>query len=369
MVLSPGPVRQTKPAEVRDVLTLRELAVDVSTRAFLGHHAPDTKLGEGERTRLHLLALLVLRVNHGVIRLLHDHRGSRVELLRIPGLPPVVHVPVGVVLASLVVEPVRDLVADDGADGAEVNRGIGAGVEKRRLQNRRREHDLVEHGVVVGVDLLRRHEPALAIHGRVDARQHARVLEPLRREAVGVVRRVRDNFQLIVVGPDIRVADLDAEARHLLQRLCLCRVAHPRQLAQPILHGVAHALDEPHGGVFRVFRKVSLDVLLSDEFTDGAVGLRHHPLPPGLEFLLAVEFLAEEGEVLVDKVVGEGGRRGARAVKGCVREHIFFVNRGSNQGVGRRDERVRPRYVQLAGLSLAQRFEVHAPGKRVVVWQ
>ena len=118
-----------------------------------------------------------------------------------------------------------------------------------------------------------------------------------------------------------------------------------------------------------MFRKVPLDVLLSDEFADGAVGLRHHPLPPGLEFLLAVEFLAEEGEVLVDKVVGEGGRRGARAVKGCVREHIFFVNRGSNQGVGRRDERVRPRYVQLAGLSLTQRFEVHAPGKRVVVWQ
>jgi hypothetical protein len=51
---------------------------------------------------------------------------------------------------------------------------------------------------------------------------------------------------------------------------------------------------------------VRLHVRLPDELADERVGVPHHALPPRLELLLAVQLLPEEGEVLVDEVVGEG---------------------------------------------------------------
>ena len=59
------------------------------------------------------------------------------EARRILGLPPVAQNTVAVGLASLVVKAVADFVADDGADGAVVDRVVGIGIEERRLQNRR----------------------------------------------------------------------------------------------------------------------------------------------------------------------------------------------------------------------------------------
>ena len=160
-------------------------------------------------------------MHDGVVGLLDDDRGAGVELLSVRRLPPVVHVPGRVVLAALVVEPVRDLVPDDRADRAEVDGWIGGGVEKRGLKNRRREDNLVQHRVVIRVDLLRRHEPALAVDRGVDARQHAFVLEHLRGAGVGIVGRLRGELQGGVVFPLIRVSNLNPETGHLLQRLFL----------------------------------------------------------------------------------------------------------------------------------------------------
>ena len=57
--------------------------------------------------------------------------------------------------SRLVVEAVRDLVPDDGSDGAEVDGRVDVGVEEGRLKDSRGEHNLVEHGVIVRV-----HPPA-----------------------------------------------------------------------------------------------------------------------------------------------------------------------------------------------------------------
>ena len=57
-----------------------------------------------------------------------------------------------------------DLVADHRADSAVVYGVIGLGVEKRRLQDRGWERDVVAGGVVVGVDGLRRGKPLLAVY-------------------------------------------------------------------------------------------------------------------------------------------------------------------------------------------------------------
>ena len=63
---------------------------------------------------------------------------------------------------------------------AVVDRVVGVRVEERRLQDRRREHDLVELGVVVGVDRLRRHAPFVAIDRLAELGDVAVVFELVR---------------------------------------------------------------------------------------------------------------------------------------------------------------------------------------------
>src|SRR6059036_2426435 len=71
-------------------------------------------------------------------------------------------------LASLVVEPVRELVAHHHADGAVVHHVRGRGHEEGRLQDARREHDLIEGRVVVRVHGRRRDPPFRAINRASD---------------------------------------------------------------------------------------------------------------------------------------------------------------------------------------------------------
>src|SRR3546814_6467316 len=60
-------------------------------------------------------------------------------------------------LGALIVETVTDFVSDHRTDAAVVDRRIGIGTEERLLQDRGREHDLVEHRIEVGVHRLRQH--------------------------------------------------------------------------------------------------------------------------------------------------------------------------------------------------------------------
>src|SRR4051794_16129816 len=71
-------------------------------------------------------------------------RGPRPKLLEILIGPPVVQTALGVVLRSLVVEPVADLVADDDTDGAVIDGIVRFHAECRRLEDAGWKHDLVE---------------------------------------------------------------------------------------------------------------------------------------------------------------------------------------------------------------------------------
>src|SRR3954452_12308725 len=82
--------------------------------------------------------------------------------------PPVRQVAVAIELGTLHVETVRDLVADDEANRPEVRSGICLGVEERRLQDPRRDDDLVIGWVVYGVDGLRWEGPSVLVNRGAD---------------------------------------------------------------------------------------------------------------------------------------------------------------------------------------------------------
>ena len=136
--------------------------------------------------------------------------------MRVVGCPPVAQRAVGVDLAALVVEAVRQFVADHAADRAVVDRRIGIRIEDRRLQDSGRKHDVAQRAVV-GIVGLRRHAPVEAIDRPVQAADEER---PVGR------RGARDVADQIVVAHDdvrvvarmIRIADLDRVGFEFLQR-------------------------------------------------------------------------------------------------------------------------------------------------------
>ena len=74
------------------------------------------------------------------------------EVLAVGLRPPVGHVAVLIIVASLVVEAVSHLMTDDHSDGPIVERVVGCHVEERHLEYTCREANLVGGRVVVGVD-------------------------------------------------------------------------------------------------------------------------------------------------------------------------------------------------------------------------
>ena len=95
--------------------------------------------------------------------------------------PPVGEVAARIEAPAAVVEAVRDLVPDHNADAAVIDRVIGFRVEEGRLQDARREDDLVAGGVVLRVHDVRRHEPVGKVHGAADAPTSRRTRKALAR--------------------------------------------------------------------------------------------------------------------------------------------------------------------------------------------
>ena len=82
------------------------------------------------------------RLELGILRA--EHRRARLEGGGVGGRPPVAQRAGGVDGAALVVEAVGQLMADDTADRAIIERRVGVGIEDRRLQDRRREDDVAQ---------------------------------------------------------------------------------------------------------------------------------------------------------------------------------------------------------------------------------
>ena len=215
-----------------------------------------------------------------------------------------------------------DLVADDRADRPEVHGVIGLRVEEGRLEDRRGEDDLVERGVVVGVDRLRRHEPFLAVDGFVQAGELALRLEGAGRcddvdECLGAAE-----IEAGHVAPLRRVADLGPEGRELGQGLGLGLLPHPRALADGAVVGGEELRDEGVHALLRLGREVAGHPDPAEGFAREGLDESEGALPARAELAGARQGAPVEVEVLLDEGGGEQG--GPRVEERCLEEQGAF---------------------------------------------
>mmetsp|Transcript_34861 Transcript_34861/g.79078 ORF Transcript_34861/g.79078 Transcript_34861/m.79078 type:complete len:477 (-) Transcript_34861:153-1583(-) len=196
------------------------------------------------------------------------------------------------------------LMTNHSAHRAKIDRIVRRGVEERRLQNGGGKHDLIEVGVVVRVDLLREHQPAGAVGGRVCVAHLPRVLKGKGSLYIAEVI-ARGDTQLAVVHPLVGVANLHIELIHLLQRLFPCRLRHPLHLPQPMLERSAHILHSCERPRLRLAAKVLFDIQLAHCLPQCVLNKGHRALPARLLLLLARERLREELKVGIDECLGQ----------------------------------------------------------------
>ena len=273
-----GVERDQEAAQVRDVLAERQLAVDArSGDGFVGV----VLLGESLRFGFEAFGVF---------------RG-----------PPIAQAAVGVDLAALVVETVRDLVADHSADRAVVHGRIGARVEQRRLQNAGGEDDLVFETAVIGVHGLRRHAPLFGVRGFADLVELIGELE--RSAARDVAVKVAGfDFQLRIVAPFHREADHHLHLRKFEQRLRFRRVAHPGELLDALGHRRFQVRDQAFHHGFRRGGEMFGDIFLADEFAEAAFDEFNAAFPTRADLRRALQFLVGELEAAVDEALREERR-------------------------------------------------------------
>ena len=134
-------------------------------------------------------------------------------------------------MASLVVEAVCHLVANDHANGAIVESVVGVHVKERFLQDAGREADLVGRGVIVGVDGLRIHVPVFAVNGLASLMVEVPLVpEQAAGLHVVIIRLCRVYNESRYVSPFVWITDLHIERVELVERRLLGVLAHPRLL-------------------------------------------------------------------------------------------------------------------------------------------
>lgn len=130
----------SSPAKVPDVLSDGQLAVDV--------------WAVGAELRGDQLVVLG-----------DETLGALLEGRAIVDRPPVTQQTLAITRRALIVETMTDLVADDRTDPAIVDGVVSLDVEEWRLQDGRRENDLIAQWVVIGIDRLGEHQPLVRVHG------------------------------------------------------------------------------------------------------------------------------------------------------------------------------------------------------------
>ena len=176
---------------------------------------------------------------HVAVVLCDDPLRALLELLLVGRRPPTLEVALLVELAALVIEAVRDLVADRAPRGVAVDqRVVDQGVgDAGQDEGGRRQHDLVVRRVVVGIVSLRRHLPLGAIDRLVELGD---VVVALPFVAADRVPQERIALHLVVrvVLPLHRIADLLGHRVQLLERPLLGGRAHPVEVPDPRAEGV-----------------------------------------------------------------------------------------------------------------------------------
>mmetsp|Transcript_33191 Transcript_33191/g.73153 ORF Transcript_33191/g.73153 Transcript_33191/m.73153 type:complete len:216 (-) Transcript_33191:1091-1738(-) len=206
------------------------------------------------------------------------------------------------------------LVANYSPQGSELHRRVCRGVEKGRLQNRCRKHDLVERGVKIRVDRLRGHIPAEQVCGRVHAGHLQSEGEGACSHHVLHVQASLDG-QSRVVHPPVREADLDLELAHLRHGLNTRGLSHPLHLQQPLLQGLPNALHHRQRALLCVRGEVLGDVELAQLIAQSRFQSTQGPLPSRLLLLRAHELLLEECEVRIHEGLGQVLREAVYAVE------------------------------------------------------
>ena len=224
-----GPMRRKAEEES---LVERE-AVNGRRRRFSGQRFLKRRVGDHQAAKvgdalafLEFSVAVQARLDFERIELLGDAIAARAEILQVLRRPPALQVAVRVELRALIVEAVRHLMADHGADAAVVERVIRFGVEKRRLENSRGENDFVVQRRVVGVDRRRRHSPFGAVHGLADLGEVARGFKRIAARDIFHVRAAV-HLERGIVAPFVRVADLQIHGVELVDGLRARLRAHP----------------------------------------------------------------------------------------------------------------------------------------------
>ena len=284
----PGEPREHEAAQVGDVLAFGQLAVDLDV------------------------------VDDGVPRVLVDDAlRAVVELPRVLLRPPVLEIALRVELASMVVEPVRQLVADGAAGVAVVGRVVHLRIVQGRLQHACGEVDVVHLQVVRGIDRRRRHAPLAAVERLADLREPAPRLEQVgARHVAGEV--IAPDVHGSVVAPFVRVSDLVHDGVQLFQGLLLGRRAHPLDPVEVVLHRLFDLLRHVQGLLFQLGAEGAAHELLAERFAQLRVDQRYAALPARLQLRHSVKGLAEEIKVFVH----ECGRQERRARVGGVPAQI-----------------------------------------------
>mmetsp|Transcript_30177 Transcript_30177/g.36636 ORF Transcript_30177/g.36636 Transcript_30177/m.36636 type:complete len:223 (-) Transcript_30177:237-905(-) len=218
-----------------------------------------------------------------LVRLLYNHTSPPSELRGIFLPPPVPQVSLKVILPALIVKPVGHLVPDHNPHSTEIHRIIASGIEERILENGCREHDLIQHRMVICIHHLWSHEPPCPVYLRIYSlhrqRKFKRVASP---HVPAVTGRVQIEGR--VVDPTVGVPDFDPKCAHLLQSLSASGVAHPRHIPQPLPQHFLHCTHNLETFLFGLGREALCDIQLPDRFPEQSVHLIHDTFPSWLHF-------------------------------------------------------------------------------------
>ena len=293
--------------------------------------------------------------------LVRETTGAFLELGGVLRGPPVAQVPLRVELAPLVVEAVRQLVADDRADASEVGGVVGAVVVIRGLQDTGGKVDVVHLRIVVGVDRGRGHQPLAAIDRSADLAEAAGDLEGPRAGHVPGQIVARDS-DAAVVAPGVRVADLVPDRLQLGERLLLRHLGHPRQGLDVTPQRLLQGRDQLQGALLPLGAEGPLDVELPQRLSEEDVGEAGAALPARADLAGAAQRLAVEVEARARQPPAENRRGRARQVPAQV--VLPVVERCRVQKGVEALEEVGNGHVQVRRLRRAHGGEVVLPFQR-----
>ena len=152
-----GVIGCRKASQISDILVQRQLAIHVFAKRLV------------------------------TAKLLDELARALRKCLGIGWRPPVFELAGSVKARPLIIVAVRHLVTDHGADASVIGRVIGIGIEKRRLKDGCRKHNVVAGCTVVGIDNLRPRVPFIPFDRLADLAQCPLVVEFLQRLQIVVV--------------------------------------------------------------------------------------------------------------------------------------------------------------------------------------